>query len=346
MKKFITFLSFTALIFSLSGSVLAQGVGTPQVSATTNTSAAAKNCAKVTNQSDIKAAKGIRDTAIKSAQSIRNIALKSAKEIRNTALNSAQTLDKDAAKTAVRAAKDAYATSIRAAKDAYATAILAAKDAYAVSVNQPARYTRDAALESAKLTRGAALESARYIRNAALESAGARRWWNRNADQTAVTAAKDAYAIAVNAANDAYATSAKAAKDAYAIAMKDCELTNSVSASNSKVIPWCDARKSAENELWISSESFNGMNHAPTIRHVCRENEELFYLQMVWDDSAAVHTGIIKSKSSETSLSISSENIDPEFKLLQDQDKNTVRFTIDKKIFMYDEDNDKFIANP
>jgi len=116
--------------------------------------------------------------------------------------------------------------------------------------------------------------------------------------------------------------------------------------SQTKVITWCDDKKSVDGELWISSEYFNGMNHAPTIRHICRGDKELFYLGMVWDDSVAIHTGTLKSKNSETSLSISSKNKEPEFELLQNQDKNKVRFTIDKKIFMYDGDNDKFIENP
>ncbi len=113
-----------------------------------------------------------------------------------------------------------------------------------------------------------------------------------------------------------------------------------------KVITWCDDKKSVDSELWISSDYFSGMNHAPTIRHICRGNKELFYFEMVWDDSASVHLGTLKSRNSEASLSISSKNIDPEFELLQNQEKNKVQFTIDKKIFMYDEDNDKFIENP
>ncbi len=116
--------------------------------------------------------------------------------------------------------------------------------------------------------------------------------------------------------------------------------------SQIKVIDWCDEEKFAGNELRISSEYFNGMYHAPTIRHVCRGNKELFYLEMVWNDSATVHTGTLKSKKTEASLPISSENKDPEFELLQIQDKDKVQFTIDKKIFIYDEDNDKFIENP
>lgn len=210
MKKFITFLSLIALLFFSNGAVLAQGVSVGTV--------VTENCAKEINRAEIKVAKGIRDTAMNSAKSIRDLALKSAKEIRNTVLKSATSFDKDAAKTAVRAAKSAYAISVRAAKDAYAISARAAKDAYAVAVNQPAKYIRNSALDSAKLIRDAAIESARSIRNAALEFAGA-GWWKKNADQTAINAAKDAYTTAVNAAKDAYATSAKAAKDAYAIAV-------------------------------------------------------------------------------------------------------------------------------
>ncbi|OGF31969.1 hypothetical protein A2533_04560 [Candidatus Falkowbacteria bacterium RIFOXYD2_FULL_35_9] len=113
-----------------------------------------------------------------------------------------------------------------------------------------------------------------------------------------------------------------------------------------KVITWCDEVKPTNNELWISSEFFNGMNHAPTIRHVCQGNEELFYLEMVWDDSASPHTGTLVSKKSKASLPISSENKDPEFELLSNQNEGKVLFSIDKKIFMYDIANKKFTVNP
>jgi len=117
-----------------------------------------------------------------------------------------------------------------------------------------------------------------------------------------------------------------------------------------RVIDWCDhavvgAEEVSDDQLWISSEYFNGMNHGPTIRRVCRGNEELFSLKMVWDDSASVHTGSLISKKSEASLPISSELKDPEFELTQNQDKDKVLFTIDKKIFVYDENDDKFIEN-
>lgn len=116
--------------------------------------------------------------------------------------------------------------------------------------------------------------------------------------------------------------------------------------TQTKIITWCNEAKSTDNELWISSEFFSGMNHAPTIRHVCRGNEELFHLEMVWDDSASPHTGTLVSKKSQTSLPISSENKDPEFELLPNQTEEKVLFSVDKKIFMYDITADKFTANP
>ncbi len=137
-------------------------------------------------------------------------------------------------------------------------------------------------------------------------------------------------------------------EDIINIITESFQITGSRETKNmeTKVILWCDDEKSVDNELWISSEDFNGMNHAPTIRHVCRGNKELFRLEMVWDDSASVHLGTLKSNNSEASLSISSKNKDPEFKLLQNQEKNKVQLTIDEKIFTYDEANDKFIKNP
>lgn len=117
----------------------------------------------------------------------------------------------------------------------------------------------------------------------------------------------------------------------------------------SKVITWCDDKKSVDNELWISSQFFNGMNHAPTIRHLCRENKELFSLEMTWDDTASVHTGKLISKNSGVTLSITSKKIDPEVKLIDEQNKkhsDQVWFTIDGNIFTYDENTNTFIENP
>lgn len=105
----------------------------------------------------------------------------------------------------------------------------------------------------------------------------------------------------------------------------------------SKIINWCDDKKTAANELWISSENFSGMNHAPSIRHVCRGDKELFYLQMNWDDSSEEHAGYLTSKKSAISLQILSKNKDPELLLSSQQDKDGVRFAVDKKEFVYDE---------
>lgn len=116
-----------------------------------------------------------------------------------------------------------------------------------------------------------------------------------------------------------------------------------------KVITWCDDEKPADNKLWISSEFFNGTNHAPTIRHLCRGNKELFSLEMTWDDTAGVHTGKLISKNSGVILSITSKNKDPEVKLIDEQNKkhsDQVWFTVDGKTFMYDENTNQFIENP
>ena len=47
---------------------------------------------------------------------------------------------------------------------------------------------------------------------------------------------------------------------------------------------WCNKQTQVEagitniteNQLWISSEYFNGMNHGPTLRHICQNEVELF----------------------------------------------------------------------
>ena len=124
--------------------------------------------------------------------------------------------------------------------------------------------------------------------------------------------------------------------------------------TGTKVVTWCDKRTMDfshetfhEGKLWISSEYYHGMNHAPTVRHLCREDKELFSLEMTWD-AAAIHNGKLISRNSEAILPITSINKDPEIKLVEEQNKkykNQVWFTIDEKMFMYDENTNKFIDN-
>ena len=118
-----------------------------------------------------------------------------------------------------------------------------------------------------------------------------------------------------------------------------------------KVINWCytDGENIGNNELWISSEYFNGMNHAPTIRHVCRGGEELFHLQMEWDDNTSIHTGKLISKTSGDMMTVTSTYKDPEFKLYTEQNKiryHQVWLIIDNKLFMYEEFTGEFMDNP
>jgi hypothetical protein len=114
---------------------------------------------------------------------------------------------------------------------------------------------------------------------------------------------------------------------------------------NLKVINWClerDNRSMYQDGLWISSDYFSGMRHAPTVRHVCRAGKELFYLEMVWDDNVSIHTGVLVSTdSSGEHLRISSLKKDPLLVLLDEKNKpqpgTGVWFTIDEDTFFYDE---------
>ncbi len=99
-----------------------------------------------------------------------------------------------------------------------------------------------------------------------------------------------------------------------------------------------------KNALWVSPEHFNGMNHAPTIQHVCRGEKELFFLEMNWDDGATQHTGALIAFSSSSTMPISSPKTDPDFKLL-DSDidhPDQIRISIDGKIIIFDEGRNQF----
>ncbi len=131
------------------------------------------------------------------------------------------------------------------------------------------------------------------------------------------------------------------------------EESKQVQESKEKIITWCDkvgmeGQKEIfhEGKLWISSEYFNGMNHAPTIRHFCREDKEFFSLEMSeWDDTTSTHYGKLISGKSKNSFSVTSTNKDPEVKLIEEKNKNNINqiwFTLDGKTFMYDENPDKF----
>jgi hypothetical protein len=101
----------------------------------------------------------------------------------------------------------------------------------------------------------------------------------------------------------------------------------------------------AENKLWVSSENFNGFNHAPTIQHVCRGARELFYLRMDWDDQASPHTGMLIAISSSSTKAVTSTNKDPNFQLLETDAKHPeeVRVSIDGNVVMFSEAQNQFV---
>lgn len=135
------------------------------------------------------------------------------------------------------------------------------------------------------------------------------------------------------------------------------EPTTQIQKPEEKIITWCDKSNMEyqkeifhEGKLWISSEYFNGINHAPTIRHLCRENKESFSLEMAeWDGTSITHHGKLISKKSGKIFAITSINTDPEVKLIEEKNENKtnrVWFTLDDKTFVYNENTDTFVKNP
>lgn len=120
---------------------------------------------------------------------------------------------------------------------------------------------------------------------------------------------------------------------------------NPAPASTEKKIYWCDFEEDSKTGLWISSNYYSGMNHAPTDRHICRGKKELFYLIMDWDDTTNDHIGSLFAVNSSSTFPISSVNKDPELKLLDTQNvnySNQIRFSIDGKVIIFDESKNNF----
>jgi len=128
-------------------------------------------------------------------------------------------------------------------------------------------------------------------------------------------------------------------------------------APGQKMISWCGADEYNEekrirgnampdkNSFWIYSQYFNGMNHGPTIRHVCHEDKELFFLQMDWGMNTSTYTGKLISVNSLTEFMVTSTEQDPEFELLEsgeESQSDNVRISIDGKIVFFDAVNNKF----
>ena len=116
-----------------------------------------------------------------------------------------------------------------------------------------------------------------------------------------------------------------------------------------KRINWCSEEKRLQTgsgkSVWISSEYFSGFRHGPTIRHICRDDKELFYLQMDWDGRAKIHTGELFAISSSSTKAVSSLNTDPDFKLLEPDTSHPdqIRFAVDGKMGIFDEAHNRFM---
>ncbi len=99
-----------------------------------------------------------------------------------------------------------------------------------------------------------------------------------------------------------------------------------------------------KGKVWIISEHFNGMVHGPTLRHVCREGQEVFSLQMDWS-TKNIHTGKLIATTSSSTFSIQSSQTDPDFTLLESKKPNQITVSIDGKNVTYDEVNKKFLTH-
>jgi hypothetical protein len=137
------------------------------------------------------------------------------------------------------------------------------------------------------------------------------------------------------------------------ISSPEIQNTSSTESAKVKIVNWCnrgegndmwvDKVKAENGKVWVVSEFFNGMEHAPTVRHVCRENKEVFYLKMDWAE-ASKRTRVCKliSLSSLSTFNINSSQTDPEFKLLESKKSNQIVVLVDGKIVVYDEANNIF----
>jgi hypothetical protein len=127
--------------------------------------------------------------------------------------------------------------------------------------------------------------------------------------------------------------------------------TSSTSSKKVKIVNWCnksyaddrdiDKVKAENGKVWVISQFSYGWYHAPTIRHVCREEKEIFYLEMQWTNKR-IHMGKLISTSSSSTYNIKSVYEDPEFKLLESKKSNQIVFSVDGRIIVYDELTNKF----
>lgn len=115
---------------------------------------------------------------------------------------------------------------------------------------------------------------------------------------------------------------------------------------------WCtkaemtaQAESANENGLWISSEYYQGINPAPTVRHICRGEQELFYLQMDWGNNVSQYIGNLIAIKGVSKFPFVSVNKDPSIVLVESQSKefpNQVSVYLDGRIVIYDEISNSF----
>jgi hypothetical protein len=125
-----------------------------------------------------------------------------------------------------------------------------------------------------------------------------------------------------------------------------------VQSTKVKIVNWCnksyaddrdiDIVKAENGKVWVISEFSSGWYHAPTIRHVCREEKEIFYLEMKWETYKGNHVGKLISVNSSSTFNIKSTHTDPEFKLLDSKKSNQITVSVDSRIVVYDEVTNNF----
>ncbi len=137
------------------------------------------------------------------------------------------------------------------------------------------------------------------------------------------------------------------------ISSTEIKNTSSSEPAKVKIVNWCnrgeendmrvDKVKAENGKVWVVSDFYSGMQHAPTVRHVCRENKEIFYLKMDWAAaSKKTRVGKLISISSSSTFNIKSTHTDPEFKLLESKKSNQITVSVDGRIIVYDEVTKKF----
>lgn len=110
-----------------------------------------------------------------------------------------------------------------------------------------------------------------------------------------------------------------------------------------KMVMWCDERhrgfveSTAQTTLWTYPESFSGMNHEPTIYHVCNNTDELFSIQMQQSSADNTYTWNFVVPGSNSAFVFTALSRDPEVDLMEEESTaDTILVTIDGRVYFYE----------